>query len=117
MACRHFKRKNRFAAPPLAVHLEQKKNLADKLSEIKELLTKRQALDQKRQELERLTFASNMEKIAITIDRQMVPKVIFVVGESVHIETNYLSNFAIRKGKHGVYISSLAKSMKDERMV
>lgn len=96
---------------------EQKASLAQKLAEIKDLLVRRQALEQKRTELERLTFAPDFDKISITIERQLVPKVIFVLGEAVHIETNYLSNFAIRKGRHGVYINSLAKSARDEKMV
>ncbi len=109
-------------APQLAAIIkrmtpEQKAALALKLAEIKELLTRRQALEQKRGELERLTFAQDMDNIAITIERQLVPKVIFVLGEAVHIESNYLSNFAIRKGRHGVYINSLAKSARDEKMV
>lgn len=95
----------------------QKKELAHTLEEIKDLLARRQKLEDKRVELERLAFAPNLEMVAITIERHLVPKVTFVVGESVHIETNYLSNFSIRKGRHGVYINSLAKSQKDERMV
>lgn len=109
-------------SPQAAVQLkrltpDQRKMLTQRLEELRENLIRRETLAKKQLDLDKLTFAPNMDEVSITINRHLVPKVLVVIGESIHIESSTLSNFAMRRGKHGIYISSLAKSTKNEKMV
>lgn len=96
---------------------DKKQLLAEKLKEMRELLLQRERLAQRIEELQKQTFATDPEKASITIERHLVPKLVFQIMESIHIETNFMSNLILRKGRQGVYITSFAKDRKGDQLV
>ncbi len=95
----------------------QRLQVIQKLKEIKELLARHESLTRVAQELESKTYAQNMDNVVLTIERHMVPKVNFIIGNAIHLGLTFMSGITLRRGRNGVYLSSIDKKNQDNTMV